>query len=151
MSVAENIRKIRKEKSLTQKQLGELCIPKIGESTIRKYELGLLNPKIETLEKIANALGVSVSVFRDFSEYKQNIINNNPALSAYQRLGALEDSDLGKAALQHSIIESLNITEDKQKLIFDYNKLNKSGQAEARKRIEELTEIPKYQKNGSTN
>ena len=38
MTVHENIRKIRKEKNLTQKQLGDLCNPKIAEANIRKYE-----------------------------------------------------------------------------------------------------------------
>lgn len=59
MTVGENIRKIRKEKGLTQKQLGQLCNPQISESNIRKYELGNQNPKIETINRIATALGVS--------------------------------------------------------------------------------------------
>ncbi|RKI42436.1 XRE family transcriptional regulator [bacterium D16-51] len=57
MTVSENIKRIRKEKGLTQKKLGELC--GINEANIRKYENGRQKPKIETLEKIANALGVS--------------------------------------------------------------------------------------------
>lgn len=44
---------------LTQKKLGELC--GIAEPTIRRYELGKLNPKIGTLNKIAKALGVPVT------------------------------------------------------------------------------------------
>lgn len=56
--IGENIRKYRKEKKLTQKKLGELCHPQIAESTIRRYELGKLNPTFETLEKIGDALQV---------------------------------------------------------------------------------------------
>jgi transcriptional regulator with XRE-family HTH domain len=59
MTVGENIRKIRKEKGLTQKKLGELCYPSISESTIRKYELGILKPKIERKIIIAKALNVN--------------------------------------------------------------------------------------------
>lgn len=59
MTVSENIKSIRKQKGLTQKQLGDLC--NIAESTIRRYELGLLNPKIETIQKIADALEVPIS------------------------------------------------------------------------------------------
>ena len=58
MTIGENIRSIRQEKGITQKKLGELC--KIAEPTIRKYEVGSLNPKIETVEKIASALGISI-------------------------------------------------------------------------------------------
>jgi len=56
MTTGQRIKKIRKEKGLTQKALGELC--GIAEPTIRQYESGRLNPKIETVEKIAVALGV---------------------------------------------------------------------------------------------
>lgn len=56
MTTGENIRRIRKERGLTQKQLGELC--GINEANIRKYELGNQNPKIDTIQKIAIALGV---------------------------------------------------------------------------------------------
>ena len=62
MSAGEQIRRIRKARNLTQKQLGELCA--IAEPTIRRYELGKLNPKYETLEKIAAALHTSVGVLQ---------------------------------------------------------------------------------------
>lgn len=58
MTIGENIKHFRKEKGLTQKQLGELC--GIAEPNIRKYELGKQNPKRETIEKIAEALKVDV-------------------------------------------------------------------------------------------
>ena len=50
-------------RGLSQKMLGELC--GINESTIRKYELGLRNPKPDQLIKIADALCVSVNLFMD--------------------------------------------------------------------------------------
>lgn len=57
MAVNENIKRFRKEMGLTQKKLSELC--GIAEPTIRRYEAGTLNPKIETVEKIASALGTT--------------------------------------------------------------------------------------------
>lgn len=54
MPTGIRIKEIRRNKGLTQKQLGEKC--HIAESTIRRYESGNLNPKIETLQKIADAL-----------------------------------------------------------------------------------------------
>lgn len=57
MPIGEKIRSLRKERGLTQKKLGELC--GIAEPTIRRYEVETLNPKIETVEKIASALGIS--------------------------------------------------------------------------------------------
>lgn len=81
MTVGENIRRIRKEKGLTQKQLGELCNPQIAEANIRKYELGKANPKIETVDKIASALGVNiVDIMERFT------IEQYKTTSEYQRL-----------------------------------------------------------------
>lgn len=58
MAIGENIKRIRKEKGLTQKALGERC--NISEGNIRKYESNRQKPKIETIQRIANALNVSV-------------------------------------------------------------------------------------------
>lgn len=60
MSIGENIRKLRKERGLTQKELGELCAPPINEANIRKYELGRQIPKIGTATRIAYALNVNI-------------------------------------------------------------------------------------------
>ena len=67
MDISDNIRRIRKEKGLTQKKLGELC--KIAEPTIRRYEAGTLKPKLETIEKIASALGVGASALMGVEYY----------------------------------------------------------------------------------
>lgn len=60
MTVGENIRRIRQERNLTQKQLGELV--GASEAYIRAYESGRRNPKPKSLETIAKALAVNVEV-----------------------------------------------------------------------------------------
>lgn len=55
--IGENIKKFRLSKNMTQKQLGDLC--GMADSAIRRYENGRANPKKETLQKIALALGIS--------------------------------------------------------------------------------------------
>ena len=51
MKIGEKIRAFRELKGLTQEQLGKLS--GINGGTIRKYELGIRNPKQEQLIKIA--------------------------------------------------------------------------------------------------
>lgn len=63
--IGEKIRAYREFRGLNQIQLAELAGINVG--TIRKYELGLRNPKPDQLEKIASALGLNVSVFLDFN------------------------------------------------------------------------------------
>lgn len=58
MPTGTKIKEIRKQKGLTQKQLGDLC--GMADSAIRRYENGNANPKIETLQKIADALGCEI-------------------------------------------------------------------------------------------
>lgn len=59
MTIGDRIKQVRTEKGLTQKQLGELS--KTSEGTVRQYEIGKRQPRIEQLKRIADALGVGVS------------------------------------------------------------------------------------------
>ena len=58
MNTSEKIRVLRRRKSLTQEQLGDL----IGVSymTVRRWELGKTSPKTEEIKKLAEALNTSV-------------------------------------------------------------------------------------------
>lgn len=80
--VGEKIRAYHEFRSLNQIQLAELSSINVG--TIRKYELGIRNPKPDQLKKIATALGLNVSIFLDF-----NIETAGDALSL---LFAIDDS-----------------------------------------------------------
>ena len=63
--VGKKIRAYREFMGLSQVQLAELSDINVG--TIRKYELGIRNPKPQQLEKIAKALHLNYSVFLDFN------------------------------------------------------------------------------------
>lgn len=56
MTIGENIKKTRKQANLTQRQLAEKLA--VSQAMIAQYESGERNPKRETVEKIAKALGV---------------------------------------------------------------------------------------------
>lgn len=59
MGLGENIKQLRKNKGLTQKKLGELI--GVKAITIRKYESNEREPNLITLNKIADALGVTIN------------------------------------------------------------------------------------------
>lgn len=79
-NVGQNIRVVRKKLGWTQKQLGAKA--EIAEPTIRRYELGKLKPKYETLVKIADALGVSVDLLYYGEEPDQEYENLLDVLDA---------------------------------------------------------------------
>ena len=94
MSVKEKIREKRIEKGYTQKKLSELC--GIAESTIRQYELGKKNPKLETVERIATALEFPVYVFLEkvqLDDSKQRLLAYYEKLNETKRKELLEKAE----------------------------------------------------------
>ena len=118
------IRKYRTEKGLTQKKLGELC--GIADSNIRKYESGNQNPKIETLQKIADAL--------DFP------VNRLLAGKIISR------DELKEKLSEYGLTHLVPDTEEERTVLENCKKLNETGKKEAAKRVEELTHLEKYTK-----
>lgn len=55
-AMGRSIRTLRERRNLTQKELAELS--GLSESSLRSYELGARYPKIDSITKIAKALGV---------------------------------------------------------------------------------------------
>lgn len=105
MTVGENIRRIRKEKGLTQKQLGERL--NMTQSAIGQFENDKTSPKIETIDKIASALGVRIidimeqftmEQFKTTSEYQklEKEVNAEKGIIAIliDIYGKVEDKDL---------------------------------------------------------
>lgn len=62
--LGKRIVQIRKEKGIKQVDLAVFV--NIDDSSLRKIESGRTNPTTRTLEKIANALGVSIKDLFDF-------------------------------------------------------------------------------------
>ena len=62
MTTGENIKRIRIKRNMTQKELGEK-LGGISQQQIGQWETGKVNPKIETIQKIAHALNVDWNIF----------------------------------------------------------------------------------------
>lgn len=159
------IRKYRKEKGLTQRQLGERC--GIDEANIRKYELGNANPKLETLHRIANALNISYlklveseiiessmenveeerkSILREFVRLnKEQEENNIPELKK-QISNVLEKLNINDKQILELLNEMDNIETDKKRTNKFFDALNKKGQKKAADYVEDLSKIPEYKK-----
>jgi transcriptional regulator with XRE-family HTH domain len=90
MTIGEKIKCFRTINKMTQKSLGE--VTGIGEATIRKYELGIRNPKPAQLKKIAQALDIGENLLLDipFSSLDIATVGNAMALLLLleNRLGA---------------------------------------------------------------
>lgn len=69
MTIGDKIKDSRKKQKITQKRLAEMT--GIAEITIRQYELGKYNPKIDNLKKISSALNINIGEFLDTSQSVQ--------------------------------------------------------------------------------
>lgn len=156
MDIGEQIRNYRKKAGLSQKELGQ----KLGVSQqhIAQYENGKRIPKLETLKKIAEALDCDIfDIAEELWHLKSSIEKASDVLD-FDSAIALTDTLLEKSRNDDNIIalevaEKISqIAKDKYKdkyppearLMLAYDELNDNGKEEAVKRVEELTEIPRY-------
>lgn len=147
--IGAKIRNYRKEKGWTQRQLGEAC--GINEANIRKYELGKQNPKLETLTKIATALGINMYVLLDgtyealdliFPSQNQNITPNDTDTSI--SAGLKEYNKKFLQMTQEQIKTSKEAIETRTEYLL--KSLNEAGQEKAVELLELLSKVPEYQK-----
>ena len=123
MTVSENIRYFRKERGYTQKQLSELA--GIATITLQQYELEKREPKLENIQKIAEALGVPIAALLDIDETDQ-------ALNTL--------SDFKNVDVKHTQYPDMfNLKE-----LEPYFSLNRKGKDKALSYIEDLAKLPEY-------
>ena len=114
MTTGEKIRYYRNLRGMSQETLGELS--GIHYATIKKYELGIRNPKPEQLLKISNALGISLDnkeLNKRLCKYLETKELLNTALEKYQsgsidekQKKELEDLEKTIDEIKQSLIDS---------------------------------------------
>lgn len=138
LNTGEKIKQARKKAGITQKELGKKL--KVSQAMIGQYESGKRKPKLETLDKIADALGADVwDLYEDFElktvqhvheseqEYTENLIK-------HYTLKCVEHTE---------ITDNITFLDTMDKL---GSLLNPVGQEKAIVYTSDLTKIPEYQK-----
>lgn len=145
MTIGEKIREIRKEKGISQKELGTLL--GVSQQMIGQYENSSREPKIETLRKIATALEVKLS---DFLEVGQIINQYIPEDEMMDSITKKEDGTISRTIGMsfHAFPNTVENTDPLTKELNTYfSLLNHKGKLEAIKRVKELSELPAYNNN----
>ena len=122
MKFNERLRAIRKEKGLTQAELAEKA--GIAVNSVRLYEAGARLPKLDTIARMAVAMGLTAN-----------------DLMAVQ-WGKFDGIFLSDEEFQQDDREA--------QLIYHFRTLNDNGQTVAVERVQELTQIPAYQRRTDT-
>ena len=124
-AIGERIKEARQERGLSQEELAQII--NSTKSAISRYESGKRQPRIEQLKSIASALDVDV----------------NWLMNGY----TLEQRDqVWKEKVSRRFEEADAWKKGKDRLNVAFDSLNTSGQQEAVKRVEELTEVPRYRR-----
>ena len=156
ISLGEKIKQARLKKGLSQEQLAQ----SVGttKSTISKYELEKREPSMEMLDKIAYALGLEIWELFGGSLDENNLLTFTISQEDAAALGVtgvtestpqvayLKPNSTNANELMRRIIGITSSNDYKNRLTTAFDSLNPSGQQVAVERVEELTEIPKYQK-----
>lgn len=132
MNIAEKLRFYRKEKYLTQKKLAELS--NIAPITLQQYELGKRTPKIDNLQKIANALEVDINCLLEDTE--------SPLIRAIN--DSESDSPLFDAVKQRKLTESVEFAPIDVELIKLFHQLNEKGQEKVIEYTSDLSDNQNY-------
>ena len=155
------IREERIRQGLSQKELGEMV--GLPQQAINRIEQGQRKLDVELFEKLCKSLNIkkigSFTVNFISSYYKMDV-GDDPICPVDELQDEFPSDDSDKIyddplSYEHSYSYA-NSEEEYDKyleqcqkqgeefLLTDYRKLNATGKAEARKRVNELTEIPRY-------
>lgn len=132
MTFGEKVKKVRKEQGLSQRQLGER-MGGITQQTVAQYEKAIEQPKLSTVRKLAEALGVTISeLVVDWSNFSPDEV--------------LNDMDIYRNDYEN--FNPRQVTND-NRLINKFHSLNYAGQEKAIEQVVLLTQIPRYQRDTS--
>lgn len=145
MTFADTLRNIRKEKGITQ----EVLAHKLGitKGMISQYETGKRTPKLDTIKKIAAALGCNVNslisrdTIMDIIQEGKTEQAQLEKLSTFYHLSTNEIVDLIE---QHLFFDPTN---DNKEILDLFAKLNLHGRDKVIQYARDLLENPKYKNN----
>lgn len=174
MTVGSRIKAARKEIGVTQYFLANSL--GVSYANVSQWESGRRNPKIETVQKIAEALGIPVELLTGDQPFPDPFLENEDfcrvaswAINAYfdKEIFTSEMPFAAMVNIIYNLVAELHFDSEGHSIEVIYKSngyeetkpdknldrisnayllLNEAGQQKAVERVEELTEIPKYQK-----
>lgn len=150
-TIGERIKSARKERGLTQKGLAaQVGVP---YQTIQYWENGRRNPKIDNLQKVADALDTDVnwllrgSVAQQQAEFARHVLHKKSGAAKLSEVNQVfntaSDQSAETAAPEPagSVLSPLEV-----QLLEHFRSLNAAGQSVAVERLGELAQLPAYKK-----
>ena len=164
VDVGKKIKAARQKKGMSQEELARF----VGttKSAVSRYEGGKRQPRFDQLQRIAAVLGVPIHDLMGLTPFmKENVTPpDGPTMAEIEREAAAqgmtvteyllskpETEELGRRFAAHDARLSRFLQfspPPKYRIAAALDQLNDEGQEKAAERVEELTEVPKYQRAG---
>ena len=150
-TIGERIKSARRNSGLTQKGLAaQVGVP---YQTIQYWENGRRNPKIDNLQKVADALDVDVnwllrgSVEQQQADFARHILRKKSGAAKLSEMNQVfntasnEGEETADSETATSPLSPLEV-----QLLKHFRSLNATGQSVAVERLGELAQLPAYKK-----
>lgn len=133
MSIGNNIKEYRELNKMTQKDIAEIL--EVEPGTISKYELGMIEPNIESLKRLAEIFNITVDeLIKDEEEFDISQINVLETLREQKEMGLkgnLYHNTQILFAYNTNHIEGSKLTEEQTRYIYETNTILFEGQTVA--------------------
>ena len=124
MNIGNRIKQFREERKMTQKDIAEILGVEAG--TVSKYELGMIEPNIESLKKLADVFGITVDELLKtendkFDISKINVLEVLREQKSMKLQGNIYHNTQIIFAYNTNHIEGSKLTEDQTRYIYETN------------------------------
>lgn len=141
MTLAEKLKQLREQRGMTQKQVAALM--GISQQAYGQYESGTRLPKPETLGRIAAALDSTLDEIAQCTDLAAYGVGDKSA--SYMK--DFINGAVAQWSSEGAVLKKYNSLNPKfEALSAAFDTLNDNGQSVAVERVQELAQIPAYQR-----
>ena len=135
-NVGESIKKARKKRGYTQKELAELC--GIATITLRQYESNKRTPNTLMLVKLSDILKIDI--------FDLLPVDTEPVSEELENELIYKENELKELERLHLMGYDVFMSDAEVRTRKAFAKLNSTGQQKAAEQVELLAKIPEYKK-----
>lgn len=141
VTLAEKLKQLREQRGMTQKQVAALM--GISQQAYGQYESGTRLPKPETLGRIAAALDSTLDEITQCTDLAAYGVGDKNA--SYMK--DFINGAVAQWSSEGAVLKKYNSLNPKFEALFNaFDALNDNGQSVAVERVQELAQIPAYQR-----
>jgi transcriptional regulator with XRE-family HTH domain len=105
LDVGARIRELREERDLSLRALAEMC--NVSPNTVSLIERGLSSPSVDTLQRLASGLGISIAAFFETGDPPARLVLTPSASRALSRAPGTTIEHLGSGLADHAFASFL--------------------------------------------